>query len=287
MIIRNTHADYSANNIGILDIPVELNTIAAAIVAQFTNQSLSNVKKSALNTLTSTLQAAGIWSKINMLLMPCLASSVTEAYLDVINQDATMLNSGSDNYDTTTLRLDANGLGIYQNAAFSANGLAPAKSGKTFSGTITMFANEQTKVAGAHSIGELTNSIIVWRNKSAAHASRTGNVNSGIGITNHTWTVDNNYSEVVTYTIGSALTASNFFDYINGVKQEVSILSSQTISQGYTEGKIMPFVPSTSASTYPNKNPISIWGTASGLSDSESKTLCDAIQAFQSAFFAE
>lgn len=285
MLIINHSADYSANNIGRVDLPVELNQIAKAIVDQYASVSLSNAQKIALNTLTQSLNTAGIWSKINLLLMPCLASTVAECYIDVINEDSTIVNLYQTNYDITGFARDSKG--IYQSSSFADNAV-PAKAAKAFSGTVSMFSclnciQSATSKFTLGGIGASDSQLKWYCQQSGTLSGRRGNV----GI-KHSWVNGNDYSEVATLTIGSELTTDNVYDYINGTKQTIEINgNSSTISASEISAKnISPFVGSVNNSGFMNKGKVSIWGTASGLTDAESKTLCDALTAFQSAFFA-
>lgn len=289
MLIINHSADYSANNIGRIDLPIELNELAQAIVNNYSSVVLSNTQKAALNSLTSTLSTSGIYNKINMLLLPCLASSVAECYIDVTTEDGGIISKqGTSDYSLTNISRNAKG--IYKTAADSADKLAPAKSARTFATTASMFSvvhmNNNDNFTLGGSPGDTT---FCWYNKQGnEHSTRRGSGNSGIGVNGFTWAANSDYAEVCTYTLDADLSALNYFDYINGSKQTISVKSNLQINTTtLNSSKIVPFFGSMNEPYYYNQNNVSVWGTASGLTDAESKTLCDALQAFQSAFFAE
>ena len=287
MIIQNKYADYSANNIGVLDLPVELSPLAVSIVEQYTSVSLTNTKKAAINNFLQTLQTEGIYSKINMLLIPLFASSVNEAYLDVINQDATMvkMSSSVDNYETSNITLGT--YGIRQTSQPTDNNMAPGKNHKTFTTSMSKFSIVHIKESGSFCLGNVgpSNLVTEWFCNSGSASLRAGNSTNGIDIT-HTWTVGNDYSEVITYTIGSDLSSSNFFDFINGVKQDITVHGTKSVSADINAHKICPFFPTASSSNKWNKNEVAVWGTASGLTESESQKLSNALKAFIAAYFA-
>ena len=290
MLIVNHSADYSANNIGRVDLPVELNELAQAIVDQYTSVTLNSVQKSALNTLTSTLSTSGIYSKINLLLFPCLASTVAECYLDVINKDSSISDGdGGSSYVLSDISLHSK-YGIYQSSVPSSSNKSPFKTARSYSGTVSLFGNCHVLTDREFCMGNFdkSNDATAWFNKKNTFSARKGAISNGIGINNHTWAVNSDYSEVITYTLGVTLTTSNFFDYINGSKQTVEVVGGyEGIINSLNTVRVCPFFPTSLASTYYNSNPVSVWGTASGLTDAESKTLCDALTAFQAAFFAD
>jgi hypothetical protein len=104
LILRN--ADFSANNVGEVEIPIEIDTDAATIMAKYT-KSLSNTKKNAFSRLISGLKDAGIFAKIDHLFVPCLAGSVSEAFYDAKND---ITHNVSDTSTYGQYSIDNNGL---------------------------------------------------------------------------------------------------------------------------------------------------------------------------------
>lgn len=107
-ILKN--ADFSANNLGQVDLPVQLDEYAAALFTNsFVEKTLTNRQKKSVETYFNALQSNGLFSKVAVMYLPFLAGNVSEAFinlkesyfsktkvmLNTANQlTATVLNSG-------------------------------------------------------------------------------------------------------------------------------------------------------------------------------------------------
>jgi hypothetical protein len=84
MIFINKSADYSANNIGKVDIPIIIDETAQTIMAAY-SKTLTKDQQAAFSILISGLKDSGIYDKIEYMYLPCLAGNVSEAFYDAKN----------------------------------------------------------------------------------------------------------------------------------------------------------------------------------------------------------
>lgn len=101
MIIILKEADFSENNIGQIEIPVEFSELTKSVIAKYSN--INSGVKVKLNTMLNTLNTAGIYSKLKVLYIPILASNLNECFIELINNyqvdDATKLSAYTYNSD--------------------------------------------------------------------------------------------------------------------------------------------------------------------------------------------
>jgi hypothetical protein len=92
MIIVLKGADFSANNLGKIDIKRELSAETEALLKNY-SLPLSDKQKSAVDDFVLDLRSSGIYDKITCLLLPCLAANIDEAMINVItNENMGVLN---------------------------------------------------------------------------------------------------------------------------------------------------------------------------------------------------
>lgn len=86
MIILLKNADFSANNIGKVEVKRVLNPFTIAAIAASGNQSITNEQKSALDTFFEKIGAFGnkseIWGKLDKVYIPFLCSELSIACLN-------------------------------------------------------------------------------------------------------------------------------------------------------------------------------------------------------------
>lgn len=86
MVIVIKNADYSANNIGKVEVKRYLNPFTLAAINASGNQSMTNEQKSALDTFFEEIGAFGneseIWSKLDKVYIPFLCSSLSNACIN-------------------------------------------------------------------------------------------------------------------------------------------------------------------------------------------------------------
>lgn len=85
MILILKGADFSANNLGQVEITTELDDFTKAAIVASGNTSMTDVQKSALNTFFKKLGAfgaTGVWSKIHYAWMPIIGGSLDKAFLN-------------------------------------------------------------------------------------------------------------------------------------------------------------------------------------------------------------
>lgn len=90
MILRLSGADFSANNIGKIDIVRELSEDTISLLSNFTRE-ITNEQRFAVQDFINGLKSNGIWSYIENLYIPSLAGDLSETLYDVKgrNLDAT------------------------------------------------------------------------------------------------------------------------------------------------------------------------------------------------------
>lgn len=104
MIIVLKGADFSANNIGHVDIPVDWQDETLAILAKQSRYTTSDAQAIALNKFIYTLKAAGIYSKIGLFMPVFMGNSLNECAYDAISDTYfTWTNPGSFDADAQTI----------------------------------------------------------------------------------------------------------------------------------------------------------------------------------------
>lgn len=113
MIIVLKGADFSANNIGKIEIPRDLTEKQKQMLANY-SKNLSYEQKMAFGTFMNTIDDNGITPKIKVLCMPILAGDKSEAFVNLVksgygkeidlgaSEHYGMLNDGIGNLETET-----------------------------------------------------------------------------------------------------------------------------------------------------------------------------------------
>lgn len=103
MIIILKNADFSADNIGRVNIGSELEEEVINYMELLTKYPVSknNTFAQSLNVLYKTLVANGIWSKIKILNVPIMSSTVEESFVNMVG--ASEFTDFADNYSIDTL----------------------------------------------------------------------------------------------------------------------------------------------------------------------------------------
>ena len=83
MIIVLKGADFSANNIGKIEIPRDLTEKQKQMLANY-SKNLSYEQKMAFGTFMNTIDDNGITPKIKVLCMPILAGDKSEAFVNLV-----------------------------------------------------------------------------------------------------------------------------------------------------------------------------------------------------------
>ena len=83
-MIITLNADFSANNIGRIDLPVEPTERQKSILAKY-NREFSQAQISAFVRFMNTLENNGILAKMNSLYLPILADSASVAFINVVS----------------------------------------------------------------------------------------------------------------------------------------------------------------------------------------------------------
>lgn len=90
MIIKLSNADFSANNIGKINILNDISEDTKLLLRNFT-RTLSNDERYAVDNFISSLKLHGVWESISNLYMPILAGDLSECGLNIktLSQDFT------------------------------------------------------------------------------------------------------------------------------------------------------------------------------------------------------
>ena len=121
MILILKQADFSGNNIGHIDIDVQLAQAVVDMMGRYTKYtpSVEDTHAQALNTLYNTLNNNGIWAKIKLLCLPAYANNLGECGKDAkagVIQDAALssyyqLSNGKLKYRSDTPSQEGAGYG--------------------------------------------------------------------------------------------------------------------------------------------------------------------------------
>ena len=90
MIIVLKGADFSANNIGHIEVTKDLAPFTLAAIEASGNTSLRGEQKSVLNTFFDNLGAfdnTGLWTKIKVLMMPMLSLDLAHSMVDYTDNE--------------------------------------------------------------------------------------------------------------------------------------------------------------------------------------------------------
>jgi hypothetical protein len=87
MIIVLKDADFSANNIGKIEVSRELDVKTKQLLSRY-SKVLDTSKQYAVDDFVTGLYSSGLSDKITFLLLPCLASSIDEAMINAMNGDS-------------------------------------------------------------------------------------------------------------------------------------------------------------------------------------------------------
>lgn len=116
------NADFSANNIGKIDIPAEPTARQKAIMAKY-SRALTSAQQSAFVAFMNALEDNNILSKMNALYLPIMAGATSEAFVNVVDP-----NLDADFSLNSAWKLDTDG-GVYfdPTGTFQALGFTTAK----------------------------------------------------------------------------------------------------------------------------------------------------------------
>lgn len=115
MILRLSGADFSANNIGTIQLTRELTAETIALLSNYT-RTLSEAQKFAVQDFLDGLKVEGIWAHIENLIIPALAGDVSEAFYPI---------KGNGVYNTYTTAYELKNNGLY--VAINDTSKTPAK----------------------------------------------------------------------------------------------------------------------------------------------------------------
>lgn len=221
MIYVNPNADYSASAIGMVEIPVVLESETQAILAKYT-KTISKAEQQSLNSIVLFLKSNGLYSKLSFLALPCLAGSIPEALTNIITNEAS-------DYDAT----------VHDNVSLETYGIKVAVKGDTTAMPYTPFVDTLNKTM-----------LINWY-------QQTGANNVIIAIGQDYYSGANQYiiapyvTGAKTYNsfpvgfnteimecAGTTYTASNFSRYVNGVADTINVQASKEGTNLSTTNKV-------------------------------------------------
>lgn len=116
MILVVKGADFSANKIDTIDIPIELSEWTKAVIAKYPSFTFTDAIKRKLELFFRALSTNGILDKIQYLSFPVFGNSISEAVANVLSDSYTpTVPSGASSVYTQTM-----GYGIKRSAAVTA-----------------------------------------------------------------------------------------------------------------------------------------------------------------------
>lgn len=116
MILVVKGADFSANKIGTIDIPIELSDWTLAVIAKYPSFTFTDTIKKSLELFYRELVRKGIIEKLQYLSFPVFGNTISEAVANVLSNTYTpSVPSGASSVYTQTM-----GYGIKRSAAVSA-----------------------------------------------------------------------------------------------------------------------------------------------------------------------
>ena len=98
MIIVLKGADFSAKNIGKVNLRVNLTEKTKNVFSKMTRFDATSEEAWAFDDFYNTLNATGIWEKINKLHLPVLANTKDEAFYDIVGEGGYDITGISDDY---------------------------------------------------------------------------------------------------------------------------------------------------------------------------------------------
>lgn len=87
MIIVLKNAVFSANNIGHIDMPIEIDADIQSLLANY-SKALSLEKQFAVQSFIKTLRSTGVMSKLHGLYLPILAGQLNESFVNCIDGES-------------------------------------------------------------------------------------------------------------------------------------------------------------------------------------------------------
>lgn len=109
MIIVAKNADFSANNLGKIEIDVELSPAVQGMINTIGDVTLS--KQNALQKLYDGLVSAGLWAKIDYIFMPILTNNVAKSFVNLKNNNVDFTPSAT-SYEMNTYGIVSKQAGV-------------------------------------------------------------------------------------------------------------------------------------------------------------------------------
>lgn len=189
MIFILKNADFSANNLGKIELPFDLTDRHKAMLAQYSKNITFN-QKIAFGIFINTLDNSGIMSKIKVLCMPILAANVGEAFVNLASSGYSKENdlSSSSNFDI----VDDGVRNINTTASVSESLLLPSAEGIEF-GNMHILCAANTEYYSE--LGEGHRMMYLYQGSTEAIIAFSHTQGGGTRVS--TYKVDNSYFESI------------------------------------------------------------------------------------------
>lgn len=280
MIIVLKGADFSANNIGHIEMTKDLAPFTLAAIEASGNTSLRGEQKSALNTFFDKLGAfdnTGLWTKIKVLMMPMLSLDLAHSMVDYTDNEVKVVPNSTYyeqvhdglhgiatkvNFVTDACQFESNK--VVSSSNYSVVLLCTPKSGSVDLGYMsesldTIFTGTETGAGGRNYMIQNHGTQIL------AMGAQKVIVEKSIG-----------------FSSGASATDVNL--YSDGVAK-TGTLSAQPLFAATTDGKLRySFMRKSNGTMWATDGTLKVAIIGDSLTPDELKSLCDYVDIFNDAF---
>ena len=282
MIIVLKGADFSANNIGHIEVTKDLAPFTLAAIEASGNTSLRSEQKSALNSFFDNLGAfdnTGLWTKIKVLMMPMLSLDLAHSMVDYTDNEVKVVPNSTyyeqvqdglhgiateANYVSNACQFESNKIissSNYSVVLLGTPGTVAIDLGQTGGSLDTFFIGAKTGAGGRNFLIMNHGTRIFAIGAQKVIAEKSIGFSSGVSATDV-----NLYSDGVAKT--GTLSATPSFAATTDGKLRYSFMRNPTSTALATEGTLK----------------VAIIGDS--LTPDELKSLCDYVDIFNDAFVA-
>lgn len=280
MIIVLKGADFSANNIGHIEVTQKLAPFTLAAIEASGNTSLRGEQKSALNTFFNNLGAfdnTGLWTKIKVLMMPMLSLDLAHSMVDYTDNEVKVVPDSK----------------YYEQVHDGLHGIATVDN---FVSNACRFESNKIVSSSNYSVVLLgtPNNVVVELGYTKGNldtyfvGSKTGAGGRNFLITNHgTQILSKNAQTVIVeksigFSSGASTTDVNL--YSDGVARS-GTLSAQPSFAATTDGKLRySFMTRAAGTALATDGTLKVAIIGDSLTPDELKSLCDYVDIFNDAF---
>lgn len=278
MILVLQGADFSANNLGQVEITTELAEFTKAAIAASGNSTMNEKQKSALNTFFRKVGAfgsTGVWSKIHYAWIPIIGGSLDKAFMNYKNNEVNVVPKS----DYWTM-VDGGVKSIQGGVGGRTN----------FKSSDVVYGNNFS-VATTYINGEGSNAVLASFGEDYYEIFITGSISGGGDVQLSIQKHDGTSLGTVTSTGVSdnprilSVNGSNISAVINGSKM-TAVASEEIVFKTADTGDLLiePLSYLVKGANAPTDTGVSIMFIGEALSDSEMMLLNEAMQEFKKSY---